>query len=245
MKDLYNMIFKRKSIRKFDKKLNISSEELIKIEEEFGKVSSLIGDIKTEFKIVSNDETTSKRGAYSILFYSENKDNHLLNAGYMMEQVDLFLTEMNIGACWYGMAKAKETEKDGLGFVIMLSIGKCNEADFRNDTKEFKRKDLGVILKGDKYDDVIRNAGLAPSACNSQPWRILTSENSIEVFKKDKMKSFIPGTNLSFYNNIDMGIFLCFLELVLNSKGISFDRNIINGSKVSDGLVKICEYKIN
>ena len=87
MKDLYNMIFKRKSIRKFDKKISIQNEEINIIKEHFTQIKPLIEDIKAEFKIVSNDETTSKRGEYSILFYIENKDNYLLNAGYMMEPV--------------------------------------------------------------------------------------------------------------------------------------------------------------
>ncbi|WP_083781729.1 nitroreductase family protein [Anaerofustis stercorihominis] len=121
------------------------------IKEHFTQIKPLIEDIKAEFKIVSNDETTSKRGEYSILFYIENKDNYLLNAGYMMEQVDLLLSEMNIGACWYGMAKAKETKQNDMEFVIMLSVGKCREDDFRKSINEFKRKDLSVILKGDMY----------------------------------------------------------------------------------------------
>lgn len=244
MKDLYNMIFKRKSIRKFDKKISISNEEINIIKEHFTQIKPLIEDIKAEFKIVSNDETTSKRGECSILFYSENKDNYLLNAGYMMEQVDLLLSEMNIGACWYGMAKAKETKQGDMEFVIMLSVGKCREDDFRKSIKEFKRKDISVILKGDMYTNAVKSAGLAPSACNSQPWRIVTREDDIEVFKKDKMKSFIPGTNLPFYNNIDMGIFLYFLELSLKHEGLDFCRNIFNEREAEDGLIKICDYKV-
>ena len=104
MNDLYNMIFKRKSIRKFDSSLSVSDEELELIKSQFEKVIPLIPEIKIKFEIVKKLETTAKYGEYALLFYSENKDNYLLNAGYVLEQLDLFMASINIGACWYGMA---------------------------------------------------------------------------------------------------------------------------------------------
>ncbi|MCQ4794213.1 hypothetical protein [Anaerofustis stercorihominis] len=73
---------------------------------------------------------------------------------------------------------------------------------------------------------------------------MVTREDNIKVFKKDKMKSFIPGTNLPFYNNIDMGILLYFLELSLKHEGLDFSRNIFKESESEDGLIKICDYKV-
>ena len=74
-KDLYKMIFKRKSFHLFRNigKEHITDEELKDIENEFSKLKPLIDDIKVKIKIVK-DTTTCKRGQeYCILFYSEKK----------------------------------------------------------------------------------------------------------------------------------------------------------------------------
>jgi hypothetical protein len=38
----------------------------------------------------------------------------------MLEQIDLFMTSLNIGVCWYGVAKPKEMLYDGLKYVNTL-----------------------------------------------------------------------------------------------------------------------------
>ena len=74
-KELYKMIFKRKSFHLFRNIGNehITDEELNDIENEFSKLKPLIDDIKVKIKIVK-DTTICKRGQeYCILFYSEKK----------------------------------------------------------------------------------------------------------------------------------------------------------------------------
>ena len=74
-KELYDMIFKRKSFHLFRNIGNehITEEELKDIEEEFYKLKPLVDDIEVKIKIVK-DKTTCKRGQeYCILFYSERK----------------------------------------------------------------------------------------------------------------------------------------------------------------------------
>ena len=76
--ELYNMIFKRKSFHLFRNIGNehITKEELKDIEEKFNTLMPLVEDIKVKIKIVK-DSTTCKRGQeYSILLYSEKKDNY-------------------------------------------------------------------------------------------------------------------------------------------------------------------------
>lgn len=76
-KELYDMIFKRKSFHLFRNIGNehITEEELKDIEEEFYKLKPLVDGINVKIKIVK-DKTTCNRGQeYCILFYSERKDN--------------------------------------------------------------------------------------------------------------------------------------------------------------------------
>lgn len=76
-KELYDMIFKRKSFHLFRNIGNehITEEELKDIEEEFYKLRPLVDGINVKIKIVK-DKTTCNRGQeYCILFYYERKDN--------------------------------------------------------------------------------------------------------------------------------------------------------------------------
>lgn len=73
-KDLYNMIFKRKSFHLFKNIGNehITEEELKDIETEFNRLKPLVDNIDVKIKI-EKDKTTCKRGQeYCILFYYEN-----------------------------------------------------------------------------------------------------------------------------------------------------------------------------
>ncbi len=96
-KDLYEMIFKRKSFHLFR---NIGNEHLTKteindIEKEFLKLKPLDDSIKVKIKIVKK-ESILRGQEYCILFYSEKKDNYLQNIGYLCEQLDLYLVFKNI-----------------------------------------------------------------------------------------------------------------------------------------------------
>ncbi|MFZ2539490.1 MAG: nitroreductase family protein [Oscillospiraceae bacterium] len=244
MIELYTMIFKRKSIRKFNETLFLTEEELVKIKQETEKLIPLVDDIRVKFELVKRANTTAKRGEYCLLMYSEKKPHYLHNAGYLLEQMDLFLTAYDIGVCWYGLAKAKEIQVDSLDYVIMLAFGKSRPQDFRKDASEFKRKNIKDIWKGNFDSDVVNAVRLAPSACNTQPWRIFNDANHIKVFRNTKIKLFIPTKKLPYYNSIDMGICLCFLEIAMTQKGYGFDRTLIAEENFHAELLEIATYNI-
>lgn len=244
MKELYDMIFKRKSMRKFDETMFLTEEELAKIKQKTEMLIPLADDIRVRFEIVERASTTAKRGEYCLLIYSESKPHYLINAGYLLEQMDLFLTLHDIGVCWYALAKAKEIQVDGLDYVIMLAFGKSHTQDFRRDISQFKRKNSEEIWKGSFDSEVINAVRLAPSACNTQPWRIISDSNCIKVYRSRLVKSFIPDSKLPYYNSIDMGICICFLEISLIQKGYKFDRRLITEENSNSELLEIATYNI-
>jgi hypothetical protein len=244
LKELYDTIFKRKSIRKFDETLFLTEEQLVEIKQETEKLIPLVDDIGVKFEIVERASTTAKRGEYCMLMYSEKKPHYLLNAGYLLEQMDLFLASQDIGVCWYALAKAKEIQFEGLDYVIMLAFGKSRTQDFRKDVSEFKRKKREEIWKGDFDSDVIEAVRLTPSACNTQPWRIASDNNYIKVYRNTMIKSFIPASKLPYYNSIDMGICLCFLEIAMIQKGYEFDRTLITEENSHLEFLEIATYNI-
>ncbi len=249
MNDLYEMIFKRKSMRKFDKNLSVSLEELGILEAKLKEIKHLTDDIKVQFVIVERKQTTAKRGEYCLLMYSEEKPLHLQNAGYMLEQIDLFLASCNIGVCWYGVAKPQEMQYDGLKYVIMLAFGKCRSGDFRKDISEFKRKPKNFIWHGNYFLEIAKVVRIAPSGCNLQPWRIFCSSHEIKVCKDSNKKSF-PEKKLAFYNEtdfslIDMGICLCYFEISLQYYGYCYEKKLNSDIDSTEELLEIARYYIN
>jgi hypothetical protein len=226
MDNLYDMIFKRKSMRKFDKSLLVSKEELNQIMQQIQQLISLDESIKVEFEIVKKSETSCKRGEYCLLMYSETKPNYLLNAGYMLEQMDLFLATIDIGVCWYGFGKPKEKKNTELDFVIMLNFGKNHKEDFRKDMFKSKRKSCDIIWNGDFDKEVVNLVRHAPSSVNIQPWRVISNGKSIKVYRTTKVNSIMPPNKRPYYNSIDMGIFLYFLEIILNKKNYLFKKEL-------------------
>lgn len=229
--NLYDMIFKRKSFHLFR---NIGSEcitqeELKEIEETFNNFEPLVKGIKVGIRIVKDSTTCKRWQEYCILLYSELKDNYLQNIGYLGEQLDLYLVSKNIGTLWFGIGKTDEKQIDNLDFVIMIAIAKIDSEDkFRKDMYKSKRKELSEIWSGDYYLDIANIARYAPSACNIQPWLIESFENEIRVhrYRKPGKRGIMPVDMVEYYNQIDIGIFLCFLELCLVRNNISFKREL-------------------
>ena len=233
---MYDMIFKRRSFHNFRNRGIISDEQLKEIREFIDNVEQLNKDIKVLINIVPESETSCHaNGEYCILFYSETKGEYQRNIGYIGEQIDLFLAERNIGACWYGMGKAEEKEKDGLSFVILMSIGAVEESAFRKDVKEFKRKSLSDIWKGDDLG-IGETVRLAPSAVNSQPWYVENTGSEIRVYRK-RRNPLVP-LNM---NKVDMGIFLYILECCLKKQGIEYERTLYD-EQTADKLTAVYSY---
>lgn len=225
----YQMIFKRKSFHIFRDTLSISQEELEEIKQVYPTLQPLDDTIKTEIRIVPSAETTCKRGQeYCLLLYSEKKGNYLPNIGYLGEQLDLYLASKNIGALWFGIGKAEELQVNGLDFVIMIAIAKMPENKFRKDMFKSKRKPLEEIWSGEHYQDIGNIVRFAPSACNTQPWKVTAEENKLTVYryKKPGKRGIMPADKVAYYNRIDIGIFLCFLEVCLQQNGEEFERTL-------------------
>ena len=228
---LYQMIYKRKSFHIFKDTDKLSTEDLQKIEAFIETLNPLVPDIKTEIRIVPAKETSCKRGQeYCILLYSEKKDNYLQNIGYLGEQIDLYLASINVGALWFGIGKIEEEQYNGLDFVIMIAIAKMNENKFRKDMFKSKRKKLDEIWQGIYSEDIGNIVRFAPSACNTQPWQVDADEQKLTIYryKKPGKRGIMPAAKVAYYNRIDIGIFLYFLELCLKHEKIEFERTLYN-----------------
>lgn len=238
---MYKMIFKRKSFHIFKDVGKIEDSELRRIEESFKSFVPLDEDIKVGMKIVPQSETTCKRGAeYCVLLYSEERGNYLQNIGYIGEQLDLYLASMDIGALWFGIGKTEET-LEGLSYVIMIAISKMPGDKFRKDMFKSKRKPLGEVWDGNLIEGVTDIVRFAPSACNTQPWKVhceIGDEGKVNLdiyrYKKPGKKGIMPAAKVTYYNRIDIGIFLLFLDVCLKHKGVVAERVLMSDFEGDD-----------
>lgn len=225
-KTLYDMIFKRKSFHLFRGigEEMLTDAELADISAFWNSLTPLCPEIKTAMRIVPAKDVTNRHGQeYCLVFYSEETGNYLQNIGYLGQLMDLYLASKNIAACWYGIGRAKEAEFEGLSYVIMIAFSKVDDPEkFRKDMFKAKRKELAEIWQGAPIDGVTDIARFAPSACNSQPWRVSREGNTLQIYRylrPGKVGLMTPKI-ARYMNRIDMGIYLCILQLCLKHENI-------------------------
>ena len=254
--DLYPMIFKRKSFhifrdppsgKAYHDDHHITDDELEQIQEIYDSLTPLYPGIRTAMRIAENEETSCQRGQEKVLLlYSEEKANALANIGYLGEQLDLKLASMNIGTLWFGLNKRQMPDYEGLKYVIMIAIGKVPEKSFRKDMFKAKRKEVSEIWQGPLLEGVSDIVRFAPSACNSQPWKVIREGSHLDVFRyrNERKIGVMPQEGLVRYNHIDTGIFLCFLELCLAHQGYSFERTLYDDIQ-DEVMNRIAGYELN
>lgn len=221
MMNLHEFIFKRKSVRKYEE-APLDAETMAKITAFANTLKPLYPEIRTGYEIAD-----SVKGIFSIkaphyfLICSETTGEYLENAGYMWQQMDLFLSSLGLGSCWLGMARPTAEIHTELPLVITLAFGRAAEPPHR-ELHGFKRKAPEEISTGN--DSRIEAARLAPSATNSQNWFFEATEGMIHVYRK----KLNPALEMMYgkMNRIDAGIALCHLRVATEqeAKGFVFVR---------------------
>ena len=93
----------------------------------------------------------------------------------------------------------------------MIAIAKVDsETKFRKDMYKSKRKELSEIWSGNYYLDIASLVRFAPSACNTQPWKVESFEKELKIYRyrKEGKRGIMPKDKVIYYNQIDIGIFL-------------------------------------
>ncbi len=245
-KDLYSTIFQRKSIRKYN--LDPLDEDTLKeIRDHLQTLKPLHKDIKIEFKILSPNvvqRRMMRKAPHYIAVFSELKKSYLSNAGFMLQQMDLFFSANGLGSCWQGIPTLK---KEGLAssrlkFIILMAFGKPQETLHRTKTSQFKRKSLQEISDIKGADDLLETARLAPSARNAQEWFFTGDKHLIHSYYRKP--SPIQGLLIKKYPPMDVGISLYHLKLGAEHFGketeIIFDDPEDNNLNEYDYVASLC-----
>lgn len=219
--NLKETIFKRKSVRKYKDTL-LSNETLAQIKEFADKATPLVKDIKISMEFLNElKNILPVKSPHYISFYSEVKECYIENAGFILAQIDLYLSSIGLGSCYLGMAKPTDKQtKNGLEFIIILGFGEAAESVHRVDTTEFRRKAVNEIANTqNEHTEAVR---LSASASNGQPWYVQFEEGKIHLYceKHNVIKALLYER----MNKVDMGIVMCNLWLSYDKK-LTFQKS--------------------
>jgi len=214
--DLYPTIYKRKSIRRYEP-TPLDEATLTKITNRINHLKPLTENIKTELKILPANTVNglfAAKAPHYLAIFSEEKKGYLTNLGYILQQMDLYLSANGLGSCWLGVAKpSKEfTKCSKLKFVISLAFGRPAEQLHRTGVAEFKRLSLDQIRDARGMDDLLEPARLAPSASNSQRWFFTGGEGKLNVYVSNSLI-------LNRLSLIDAGIAICHIMVAAGHLG--------------------------
>ena len=110
----------------------------------------------------------------------------------------------------------------------MIAIAKMPTEKFRKNMFKSKRKPVEEIWQGEAVEGVTEIVRFSPSACNTQPWFVKREGQLLTVYryKKQGKRGIMTKDKVTYYNQIDLGIFLLLLELCLRHQGIDFERKL-------------------
>ena len=226
---LYETIFKRRSVRSYSMQ-SLNESTLTGLREFLDGAKSMDGQ-NARFEIVSGDKVKNDTAPHYILAYCDKSDSTYANVGFLLENADLYLQSKGLGSLWLGMAKPSEQDGD---FCIMMAFGKT-DVPMRKDAGDFKRLPLGDI--SDTDNAVAQAARLAPSAMNSQPWKLCFSEGKVTVrYHGRGVSQFMLKPRLS---KIDLGIITRHVETALQSE----DKTVLSVKPITaekDFAVELC-----
>lgn len=115
------LIQNRKSVREFTDK-PVSAAAVERIKSHYRKIQPLVKDLQTELRFFDTGARAALEGAagyhqflvgapqYMVLLSEEGKLAHL-NAGYIMEELVLKLTDMDLSSCWVTFHQSEAIKK--------------------------------------------------------------------------------------------------------------------------------------
>ncbi len=260
--DLYEVIYKRKSVRKYSDK-KVSKDTLRNIEKSIEQAERFSDGIEIDVKILDHETLSSAitgvigsygkvEAPYYITASSEEKGRYLENIGYTLEPAVLRLTAKKLGTCWVGGGfKGEELEsllglEENMKPVILIAFGHPAEGKsaWRDNKTEAKRKKLSELVLGDvkhiskRWKKILNAARMAPSAVNSQPWRFKKEENALHTFISIKggllNRAMKMLGNLGEMNHIDAGIAMRHIKIAADKLSKSVELKRIEDIKEKD-----------
>lgn len=246
--NLYEAIFIRKSVRKY--RMEPFEDSVLDYLNLFiQNLQPLLPEISVDFLVVNNCKDNGFKGVFSakapyyLLISSELKKDYLLNVGFLMEQIVLYLTSKGIGTCYQGALKPDILVKAKMkhDFVIGIAFGISTHEIYREPKKAKRLSEKEMIVYKEEPNDMMRTimsaAMFSPSSFNNQPWRFVVYQNRFHVFCK---KGYFRKSVLSDRKLIDIGVMLS--HVVMAAEELWFSATFTDLDNIKDRQFKNIEY---
>ena len=226
--DLYNAIWKRRSVRKYLEK-QIDEDKIRQLEGTISALNELSG-LNIEF-IENSDAFRSVKAvrfknvrSVIVIKGRTNDPDRFEKCGYYGEQIILEATALGLGTCWVAVSYSKSSlkTKDDEDIVCVISIGYGAEgisgsADVP-DAPHRKTISISEFLDGstdvpDWVTAAMKAVQFAPTALNSQKARFKYADGTLSVM--------IPSSRIGTtdkLNLIDLGIIKLHFELAAGGR---------------------------
>lgn len=207
---IQEMIFHRKSVRSYES-VPVDLPTVRKIESFTAGARPLYPEIRVRCEIVGRERIKCILPwlpPQAIAIYSEDAPGAPENAGFIFQQVELYIQSLGLGACWLGLGRLDTIKQvrtaDGLRCIMLIAFGHPKGNALRSNPEEFRRKSLAEIA--DRADEALEPARLAPSSVNSQPWYFTHEGETVHVYCV--RRGLIGAKTLGEMNRMDVGIAL-------------------------------------
>lgn len=215
--DLYNSIYQRKACRKYlDEQLSL--EELKEVEEVIQGFEPLFPDLPLTYRFATETKGIFHvKAPHYLVISGMGREGEQENAGFIGQQLMLWLNSRGLGGVWLGASKEASRERKSSD-IIILAFGKVDGSPNR-ELSEFKRKDIAEITN-DREDKGIKAIHLAPSGMNIQPWYFEKTAERLLVYRQ----ILKPPMSLVYkLTRVDMGIALCHYAVASKHYGVDFN----------------------
>ncbi len=232
--NLYEAVYNRKSVRHY--KMELLPQEFFRNLRKFEQgLQSFAPEVHYSVELVNAMDGEARvrgmfhvKAPYYLVFFSEPGKHAMVNAGYLLEQIVLYMTGHGVGTCYQGAAKAVGLSGPaGMEPVMVVAFGYADEKLHRESflAKRLPLKEL-CVFKEDSTEElrlILQAARLAPSAFNRQPWRFVVYQSRIHVFARQEPFPLRGKEGMLW---IDMGIMLSHVALAAEEcwRDIEFAR---------------------
>lgn len=235
---LYEAVFARRSVRSF-RKDKVEEKILEGLAAFFREMEPLFPGIQTSIEIAENGNRKVKgkfggilnvSAPYYLAIYSEDKEKSDMNAGYIMQQLALYLFTNGVGSCFQGMSRCKQRASEtGLQFVILMAFGypKVEVISKNSEIKRLPMDELCAYKEKPKrcMKELLEAARYAPSSMNSQPWRFVVYENRIHVFSK---RPVVGQRMTGKFNEFNFGVMMANIMVAAEQLWVDVDLIKLN-----------------
>ncbi len=219
---LIEMISRRRSVRAYRPEA-LDASVLANIRTRMEGLIPLFPEKRLEAYVIDRSQANllqKWKTPHFMALFTDDSPEGLMNAGFMYQQMELYLQSIGLGSCWVGLSSLNDgsVTPPGLKLAVMMAFGIPDDVPLRNAPEGFHRKSLAELA--DRPDDRLEPLRLAPSATNCQPWYV-THEGAVLRLWQIQWGP-IRARTLRRCNHLDQGIGLA--HLYLTQPGFAFFR---------------------